>query len=206
MLLAQDTAIRANQSGLGTSSDGQTYTITGTGTGAISSNALVITSTGSDTHAQLGSRISGDAEVFCKIVIGNINDICGVQARFSVSGGQPTAYKLLWYGGNLHLNKAVAGANTQMTTSAFSMSVGIAYWFRLRVAGLSLYGRAWQDGTAEPGIWATTTTDSAVTGAGGFAILANSAAGSSVSFSYLTALSLVGVLGLGHRQMARMLP
>lgn len=206
MLIAQDTAVRANQSGFGTASDGETYTITGTGTTSIVSNELVLSSPGSDTLAQLGSRTAVDSEVLCRLTIGDPNDILGVQARFSVSGGQPTCYKLLWYGGNLHLNSAVAGVNSQLTTVAFTMSAGVFVWFRLRVQGTGLYGRAWQDGTAEPGAWLTTITDTAVAGAGGFALLANTAVGSSVQFDHLSALSLVYAVKPRHKTFAQLLP
>jgi len=202
MLIAQDTAVRPNQSGFGTASDGETYTLTGTGTASIVSNELVLSSVGSDTLAQLGTRTITDGEVLCRLTIGDPNDILGIQARFSVSGGQPTCYKLLWYGGNLHLNKAVAGVNSQLTTVAFTMSAGVFVWFRLRVQGSGLYGRAWQDGTAEPGAWMTTITDTDVASAGGFALLGNTAVASSVQFDHFSALTLVSTLKPRHRTFA----
>lgn len=206
MIFAQDTGVRANQSGIGTASDGQAYTITGNGTFSIVSNEIVLSSDGADTSAQLGTRTLADAEVLCRIAIANAADIVGIQARYSVSGGNVSSYKALFYDGGLHLNKAVSGESSQLTTSAFTMTPGIFYWFRLRVFGNALYGRAWQSGTAEPGGWLTTTTDADVTGAGGFALLGNTANGSSVKFDHFTAMSLVPVVRPQHRPFARMQP
>ena len=93
--LASDSFSRANQSGFGTSSDGETWVETGLGTLSISSNAGVIVSTGSDTNVQLGSNTSTPQEVVCQVTFGNVNDIGGVQARYSVSGGSVTCYKFL---------------------------------------------------------------------------------------------------------------
>ena len=174
-ILGLDTFIRADHaSSWGNASDGQSWTKTGPGTISIASNKGKIVSNGSDTHVQLGSKVDDDMEVSCRIIIGHSGDICGVQARFTAGGGATTTYKLLWYGGAIHLNKGVAGANTQMTAVSFTMTPGTAYWFRLRVvkeSGTNLFGKIWQDGTAEPGTWTTTTSDSAVTGTGGFAVL-----------------------------------
>lgn len=175
--LGLDNFIRAdNASSWGTASDGQTWVKTGAGTISIASNKGKIVSNGQDTHVQLGSITAPDMEVSCRIIIGHTGDICGVQGRFTAGGGATTTYKLLWYGGQIHLNKGVVGANSQLTGVNFTMTVGTAYWFRLRIAkeaGTNLFGKIWQDGTAEPSAWTTTTSDTAVTGAGGFAVLGN---------------------------------
>lgn len=176
-ILGIDNFVRSdNANSWGIASDGQTWTKTGTGTISIASNKGKIISNGQDTHVQPGSTVAPDMEVSCRIAIGHSGDICGVQGRFTAGGGATTTYKLLWYGGQIHLNKSVAGANSQLTGVNFTMTPGTAYWFRLRISkesGVNLLGKIWQDGTAEPPAWVTTTSDTAVTGSGGFAVLGN---------------------------------
>jgi len=193
--LASDTFARANQSGWGTASDSETWSIkVGPGTLSIANNEGVCISTGTDTDVQLGTHTTSDFDILCRMAINNYNDICGVQARFTVSGGQPTCYKLLWYTTGLHINKAVAGVNTQLATATFGMNPGQFAWMRLPGVGSTLYGRAWQDGTTEPTTWQVTVQDTSVTGPGGFALLANTASGSSgVEFDHFQASAYASV-------------
>ncbi|GCE14195.1 hypothetical protein [Tengunoibacter tsumagoiensis] len=187
---ASDTFARGNQSGWGTASDGETWTETGVGTLSISANSGLISSLATDTHVQLGSKTLTDQDVSARVAIANSGDVVGVQARFSAGGGNTTTYKFLYYGGGVHLNKANAGTNTQMTTATFTMVVATHYWMRLRCIGTSLYGRVWQDGTMEPTTWTTTTTDSSVL-SGGFAVLANGNTASGISIDNFIADDLI---------------
>lgn len=185
--LAADTFTRANQSGFGTSSDGETWTETGAGTLSIASNAGVIVSTGSDTNVQLGTNTSATQEVVCLISFGNTNDIGGVQARYSVSGGNVTCYKFLFYSGAVHINKSVAGTNTNLVNLTAALTINTTYWFKLRCIGTGLYAKYWASSGGEPSSWSLTTTDSSAS-SGGFGILANTNAGSSgFKFSSFTA-------------------
>ena len=196
--LAADTFVRANQSGLGTSSDGESWTETGSGTLSIASNAGVIVSTGSDTNVQLGTNTSTTQEVVCLISFGNTSDICGVQARYSVSGGNVSCYKFLFYTGAVHINKSVSGTNTNLVNLTAALTVNTTYWFKIRTIGTGIFCKYWASSGGEPGAWSLTTTDSSVT-SGGFAILGNTASGSSgakfSSFTATDALSQIDISG-----------
>lgn len=175
-VLACDNFIRPNRSGFGTASDGKTWTEYGTGTLSISSNAGLIVSSGLDTDVQLGTDVATNVGVFCQVSINNSSDIPGIEGRFSGNGGTPTSYKLVWYGGNLHINKAINGVNTELTTLAYTLQPGTIYNFLLWMIGSSLYGKVWAAGSAEPGAWTASISDGSITGPGGIAILGNTAA------------------------------
>lgn len=191
---ASDTFTRANQSGLGTASDGESYTLSGhAATEAIVSNEGVISATaGSDTHAQLGSTTLTDQQLQCRIAVNNANDIAGIEARFSSASGS-TCYKLLWYSGDIHLSKSNAGVNAVLTQyGGFTMTLGTFYQFKLLVVGSVLYGKVWADGTAEPIDWMLTASDTSIA-SGGYALLANSNSGSGIQFDHFT-VQLAGAL------------
>ncbi len=185
-VFASDTFVRANQSGWGTSSDGETWSFTGAAaTESITSNEGVLKANGNaDTHAQIGSVTAGDQEIVCRLAVNDgSNDIVGVEARFSAAAGS-TCYKLLYYSNAIHINKSVSGANTNLVNSGAAMLTNNTfYWFRLRCVGTTIEGRVWQDGTTEPGTWLLTTTDSSIA-SGGFALLANTSSASGISFDH----------------------
>lgn len=54
--------------------------------------------------------------------------------------------------------------NVTYVTKTFSQ--GTWYWFRFEASGTSLKGKAWADGSSEPGSWDIDTTDSTITAAG----------------------------------------
>jgi hypothetical protein len=82
------------------------------------------------------------------------------------------------------------------------MTPGTFYWFKLRAVGSALAGKAWQSGSAEPGTATTATTDSAITTAGGVAILANTATASGVQFDNFSGLSFAPVLRTARNRVA----
>lgn len=208
-VVASDTFARANRSGFGPASDGETWTVqVGSGTLSISGNEGVIISTEADTDVQLGTQTLADFDLTCRMTIGNYGDIPGIQARFSMSGGNPVCYKLLWYTTKLHINKASGGVNTELASTAFGMDPLNYVWMRFAGSGTHLYGKAWKDGSAEPANWSLTLTDSSVSGPGGFALLGNTASGSSgVKFdhfqaaAYASAGQLTGATGLNTMRL-----
>lgn len=190
---ATDTFTRAdNASSWGTASNGiDTWSKTGTGTVSISSNEGVIVSAGSDTNMQLGTAQASDFDITCRISFNDTGDIGGIEGRYSVSGGNVSCYKFLFYTGAVHLNKAVSGTNTQLTTASFTITANTFYWMRLQIIGTTLNGKIWADGSAEPTAWTTTTTDSSVVGNGGYAVLGNTAGPSTgVRFDHFNGISL----------------
>src|SRR6266699_2284340 len=167
--LAIDYMQRANQSGFGTASDGQTYTKSGTGTDAISSNEATITNTTGDVYERLGSKTAADSEASTRFELSASTIFAGVCLRFTDSNN---LYRCIYNNGTLKLEKLVAGVLT--TLASASVSPFSVTWsrLRLRIVGSTLYGRMWPDGIVESTSWMLTTTDSAFA-SGGFALFAN---------------------------------
>lgn len=191
-ILAQDTFIRANQSGWGTASDGESWSSSGaSSTQSITSNEGVIAATGgSDTHNQLGTQTADDQDILCRIAINNASDVTGIQARFSTSGGF-TAYKLLYYSNDLHINKVYLGTNTPLVSyGGYTLTLGTFYWFRLRCVGNSIAAMIWPDGGASPPNWLMALTDVSIP-SGGFAVLANSNSGIGIKFDHFSVSTIV---------------
>lgn len=187
-ITATDTMVRANAGSWGTASNGQAWTTTGhASTQSITSNEGIISATaGADTFNQLGADVTSDQVVTCRISVNQTTDVAGVQGRWTPGSGG-TCYKFL-YGGfsNILLNKSVAGANTTLASTAFTMTPGTFYWFKLLCSGSSVFGKIWADGTTEPVAYNLSATDTSVT-AGGFSVLANSNSGTGISFDHFSA-------------------
>ncbi len=197
-----DSFTRANQSGFGTASDGETWTASG-GTLSIASNKGVIVSDGADAHIQLGSQTGTNMIVQCLLSINNANDICGVEARFTAASGT-SCYKLLFYGADVHINKSVTGSGTNLANNGgFTMTLNTLYVFKISCVGTAIKGKVWANGTGEPG-WLMSVTDSSVA-SGGFALLGQTNGGSTgvqcSNFLATSAGSLVirPLLGLARR-------
>jgi hypothetical protein len=184
-LLAQDTFTRANNaSSWGTSSDGKTWVkALGTGTSSIASNKGVLVSSGADTAMELGAGTSASIDARVRFSIGSLNDIAGIAGRFSTTSGG-NDYKILWYSSGVHLNKMVAGVNTTLTTASFTVAVNTAYWLRLQISGSTINGKIWADGSAEPGTFTVSTTDTSLAAAGGYGLLANTDTGGSTGVQF----------------------
>jgi len=183
-VLAQDTFTRANQVNWGTASDSETWTTSGVGsTQSIASNKGVIAATGGgDVHNKLGTQSVGDQDVQCKVVVNSVNDVAGVQARFSAASGS-SSYKLAYYGNDLHLNKAFNGNNTVLQQyGGYNLTPGVAYQFRIRCVGSTIQAMLWPDVGTMPANWMLSATDFSIA-SGGFAVLAASGDGSGVQFS-----------------------
>lgn len=188
-LFASDSFTRANQSGWGTSSDSESWSFSGaSSTNSIASNEGVIKSNGNnDTHAQLGSGTATDQEVLCRIAIGdNTSDVCGVQGRFTSSGGT-SGYKLLYYSGGIHINKAITGTNTNLANTTFTMVNNTFYWFRLTCSGTTISGKVWQNGSTEPANPNVGPVTDGSIASGGFAVLANTSSTNGIQFDHFQA-------------------
>ena len=185
---------RSAQSGWGTSSDGDAWVETGTGTVSIASNEGVIVSHGVDTNMRLGTNNAADVELLVRFSINLGNDFVGIQGRFTASGGLTTCYKFLYYAGGVHINKSINGTNTaDLSTAVTTVSYNTYYWLKFRIASTTLSGKIWQDGSSEPGSWTTTATDSSISGTGTarVALLGNTDTGSAgVHFDHFTATTL----------------
>ncbi|MFL6164068.1 MAG: fibrinogen-like YCDxxxxGGGW domain-containing protein [Jatrophihabitantaceae bacterium] len=91
------------------------------------------------------------------------------------SGGWQNAYRpkngygiqLQSNSGTVSVLKNVNGTVTTLQNVAGGQQVSTGkQWLRLRVVGSSIQFKVWADGTAEPTSWATTLTDTGVTGSG----------------------------------------
>ncbi|WP_424918865.1 hypothetical protein [Streptomyces sp. wa1064] len=70
---------------------------------------------------------------------------------------------------DVRIRRVVAGVYTTLSISALlagTYAAGDTYWIRLQTTGTSLQARGWRDGTAEPGTWQATATDSSIPAAG----------------------------------------
>jgi hypothetical protein len=177
-IVAQDTFTRANRAantlvatGWGTASDGETWaTPTGSGSFAITSNEGTITSCTVMTFVQLGSNTLVDCEVLARVTMNSTNyTMVGVTMRQTSSN---TTYRVRINSAvpsqGFSINKTVAGTSTTLVSATFTPTLGTFYWIRGRVQGSNLYAKIWQDGTSEPSAWTLTTSDTSITGAGGY--------------------------------------
>lgn len=164
--LGIDTMGRANQSGFGISFDGQTWTQTGTGTTAISSNEATISNTTGDVHEVLGSNTGTDMDATVRFQLSAASMQAGIELRYFNSSN---LYRLAVGTSSLSIVKVVGGTATTLSSASLSLLIGTYYRLRFRVVGsgpASLWGKVWLDGNVEPGIatpqtpqWTVTATN-----------------------------------------------
>lgn len=165
LAVSDDNFTRANQSGWGTASDGETWVSTGSDTPAIVSNAGVITAT-SGAHVQLlylGSNTIQDCEVQAKFQGSVTTHDYAVMAR---GNGSTTYYMAEMNGGSLEILKVVGGTVTSLATVAETFTANTNYHIKLKCQGVSpttLSAKFWLDGNTEPA-YQVTITDSTASG------------------------------------------
>lgn len=151
-----DNAIRANQAGWGTAQDGQAWAKTGTGTDAVSSNALTISNTTGDVFERLGSRTGTDLDETVSFTLSASTMTAGMALRYVDANN---CYLLKVSTAAVSIIKKIAGVSTTLATVSVSISTNTQYWMRFRVVGsnpVALYGNVWAKGVLEPTIDATT--------------------------------------------------
>lgn len=131
------------------------------------------TRTGADARRALSwDAVDGDADRddVESLVKFRSSSTTGFQFYFRLRGsggaGSETAYNLIQSNTNLLLHKYVAGASTNLDSTANTISADTFYWIRFRVNGSTLKGKIWQDGDPEPGTWGVEDTDTDITGVG----------------------------------------
>lgn len=176
--LGWDTFSRSNSSGTwGTATDGQTWSITtGAGTLAVSSNEGTITNIGALNLIRLGSKTSTDQEGIVRVAVSSTSfTAAGICLRMTATN---TTYRIRINSNTpasgFAIVRTVTGTTTNIATTSFTASINTFYWIRAAVIGSTLYGKIWQDGTAEPSSWSLSATDTNITGAGGFGLVAQS--------------------------------
>ncbi len=182
-----DLFARANQSGWGTASNGDTYTTQGSGTFAISSNTGTITGN-SQTHAQLGTKTGADQSVVVEFQVGNTATQVGAEARYTNSGGTVTCYRARLSSNVLTLDKRVSGTLTTITTASFTTSINTKYRIRLVCVGTMIEARVWASSGSEPTTWLVSATDSAIA-SGGAAVSSNVNSGDTAAVTFFEATS-----------------
>jgi hypothetical protein len=150
---------RANQSGFGTASDGQSYVKVGTATDAVASNKLTITNTTGDLHEKFGSRTGNNLDGTMRFSLSASTMTSGSELRYVDTNNY---YRLAASTTALSIIKKSNGVTTTLKTVSVTLSTGTLYYLRFRVVNFgptSLYGRVWAAGTLEPTNWTATITD-----------------------------------------------
>lgn len=167
--IAQDSFTRSDQSGLGTSSDGKTWTRdAGIGVSNIVSNQGRIGPGGGDSQFLLGSGTAATVNVLCRIKSGDSGNVAAVLFRYNTTGGT-NGYRAGIFGGSLICDKYVTGSRSNIGSTSISYNVGEEWWVRAIASGTSITVAAWKDGTSEPSPQLN-LTDSSVTSAGQYGI------------------------------------
>lgn len=184
-ILSTDDMIRANQSGLGTASDGEAYTINGTITTSIASNEAVVSGSPTFTSVILGMQTTVDINFLVRVKQTSSN-FDGVGPAWRSSADGTNCYFVALYSGTILFAKLVSNGFTQLASTNISELEGVFYWVRVSMMGNHLQARAWQDGSSEPNTWNIDTTDSTYTASGRYGMSFNQFSGSGVQFDHIT--------------------
>lgn len=189
--LATDTMIRANQSGLGTASDGVNVwaAITNSATANIVNNEASISNCISGFPSIfLGSQTTADINILVRIQQVN-STLDGFGPCFRCIDANNMYFIALYSGDNgLLFAKLTSGSYSFIQAGNFTFSTGVYYWIRTVMSGNHLQARVWQDGNSEPSTWTIDTTDTTYTTAGQFGMSCNTFQTSSdtVLFDHIT--------------------
>lgn len=181
-ILASDTFVHPNQSSWPTSSGGQTWTAPrGAGTYSIVSNEGVNSANGGTfSVARIGSGTATSTEVLVRLNPADTTSDIGTIARFVDSNN---FYYGAFENGKVVIGKDASGTFTTLTSASFTYANGTFFWLRFNLVGTALKLKVWQSGTAEPGSFTISTTDSSIS-SGGYGL--GSDATGSTSFDSLT--------------------
>src|SRR5207247_3812615 len=168
-IIDQDTFNRANQAGWNPASGGSNWSQR-VGTLTISIVSLEGSASGNVNPSidLLGNGTATDGETTVRFSMSATSDSFALLLRGSADG--KNGYLARQSGGTFSLCKLVNGAVTSLFSVAFTLSASIFYTMRFRLIGTVLYGRIWQDGTAEPAQWTKTGSDATFTAAGQFGV------------------------------------
>lgn len=200
-VLSTDTCIRANQSGLGTASDGETYTVNGSITTSIASNEAVVSGSSTFTSVILGTNTTADINFLVRVKQTSSN-FDGVGPCWRSSADGTNCYFVALYSGNILFAKLVSNGFTQLASTNVSEVEGVFYWVRVVMAGNHLQARTWQDGNSEPSTWNIDTTDATYSAAGRYGMSFNQFSGSGVQFDHITVTDNNNTLNLATEAQA----
>ena len=170
-----DSFLRANQSGLGTASDGQVWTESPSSsnvTANIVSHQGSFTGNGgeSDSAFTLGTTSVGNIDFYARVSLGgdSANNALGLVWHFTDINNY---YRAIVTGNRLYLQKWVAGVKTTPVNVAFALGNSTYAWMRVQMSGTTIKIKMWLDGQIQGPSWLINTTDSSL-GAGKFGIAA----------------------------------
>lgn len=167
--LSTDTFIRADQSGFGTASDGETWVRdAGIGVSNIVSNQGKIGPGGNDSQFLLGSQTAATINTLCRVKSGDAGNVAAVLIRYSTTGGT-NGYRAGIFGTNLIVDKYVTGVRSNIGSTNVSYVVGDEWWVHAIMVGTSLTVAAWKDGGSEPAPQLS-LTDASISAAGRYGV------------------------------------
>ncbi len=160
-ILGQDNFQRTNQTGWGTSSNGQKWggDATNTSVFSINGNTGQIANGNTAYNAVLGTS-AGTAEVVLSGSISSFSNAnLGAALRWKNTNNW---YKAYINGTNLVLQSKVNGTTTTLKSIAFTALTNMSYTIHFRAVGTTLSANVWKTGATEPGGWQATATDTAL--------------------------------------------
>ena len=187
----QDTFVRTPVSGSwGTATDGNLWTKqVGSATYSTTGTQGKIASPSSDSFESLGAALANDGgEILVRWQVAATTNKAGAVLRMSAAAA--TYYGVRFDGaGHVELFGKWGGTvHTNIGSVRVNYTPGTALqWFRFRVAGNTLYFKAWADGTTEPVNWSGQTTDTNVTGTGFAGLFGNASNTTGVKFDQFSA-------------------
>jgi len=158
--LGTDTFQRANQSLWGIASDGQTWGGDANTQKAfsVSGNAGLVSNTGSSSYSAMLGPTAANAEVYATGSLSSFaNSNFGDVLRWTDGNNW---YKAFLDGGNLLIQKKVAGTATILASIPFAATAGSSYTIHFRAVGSTLTANAWAASGSEPSGWMVTASDS----------------------------------------------
>jgi hypothetical protein len=151
--MSNDTFIRADQVGWGKASNGETWSlIDGGSSPSIASNTGIITAAADVNAMTLGTQKVSDANILIHTSVSASDDV-GVVLRVKDAS---TYYALYWsHAGQLQVSRFIAGIETILATSPFTMTPTTLYDIRGAVVSQAngsalLNASIWADGGGEP--------------------------------------------------------
>lgn len=160
--LGIDTFVRGNQSGWGTASDGELWTLYGGATASIASNEGVLTNlSASNAVALLGGNTTGPINILVRLSGNNFFAAPGVAFRAIDSNNY---YRVIVYNGVCNFDKIVSGARSNIAMATVTgWTINQYWWMRAIMVANALTVRIWLAGTSEPGTNIMTASDATYT-------------------------------------------
>ena len=167
--------------GLGSADFGGSYTLEGTASLFDKSGGFATLAVPAATNSELLGWLDDvqitDAEVLFKVRVDAANADVAAMGILRGDSGTDYGYQFgIWFESDGTTTAIIREKNgggsfsNTFTTGQGSYSANEDWWVRGQAIGSDLRCKVWKDGSAEPVAWATTDTDTTITGAGGTGI------------------------------------